>query len=115
MSGSASFADGGVRLKRIEYDPARWDFVELPFADETAARRWFQLRDGRVPYDLLGNLRFVLGFVPQSRRGRFCSEAIAEALGFPDPWRHGPNGLAAILKYLNRPADAGLFFSRERP
>lgn len=32
MSGSASYIDGGVRLKRIDYDPAHWDFVELPDA-----------------------------------------------------------------------------------
>ena len=29
MSASASFMDGGVRFKRIEYDPAHWDIIDV--------------------------------------------------------------------------------------
>ena len=38
LSGSASYIDGGVRLKRIDFDPEHWDFIELPAHLEPAAR-----------------------------------------------------------------------------
>ena len=44
MSGSASYIDGGVRLKRIDYDTDHWDVIDLP-ADSNAeryAREWFE-------------------------------------------------------------------------
>ena len=94
MSGSASYIDGGVRLKRIDYKPEHWDFVELPAEQEQQARDWFE-RNAGAPYDLMGNVRFVLPFLPDSQRGWFCSEALGAALGWAEPWRFGPNGAAA--------------------
>lgn len=96
LSASASYIDGGVRFKRIAYDPSHWDFVQLPQYLETQARKWFDEHEGE-PYDLMGNIRFVLPFLPDSEKGSFCSEAVAAALGFREPWRFGPNGLAAVL------------------
>lgn len=98
LSGSASYIDGGVRLKRIDYDDEHWDLIDLP-ADPNAeayARGWFEANAG-APYDLMGNVRFVLPFLPDSERGWFCSEAMAAALRLKEPWRLGPNGLAALL------------------
>ena len=108
MSASASYIDGGVRFKRIDYDPAHWDFVELPDAAEPFAREWFRANEG-APYDLLGNVRFVLPLLPDSSSGWFCSEAIAAALKLREPWRLGPNGLAAVLlsMYPQPPMSAG--------
>ena len=97
LSGSASWMDGGVRLKRIDYDPARWDFIDLPPELEAAAGQWFIDHDGE-PYDLRGNIRFLCGVVRESEKGWFCSEATMAALGFTDPWRYGPNGAAEILR-----------------
>lgn len=97
MSGSASWVDGGVRLKRIIYDPDRWDFLDLPPELEAAARQWFIDHDGE-PYDLRGNIRFLCGIVRESKIGKFCSEAKMAALGFTEPWRYGPNGAAATLR-----------------
>ena len=51
------------------------------------------------PYDLLGNLRFVLPWLADSDKGWFCSEAMAAALKLKEPWRFGPNGLAAVLRW----------------
>ncbi|MGL4275328.1 MAG: hypothetical protein ACRCTO_23845 [Pseudomonas paracarnis] len=99
MSGSASYIDGGVRLKAIDYNPAHWDFVALPDAAEPYARDWFE-RNAGAPYDLMGNVRFVLPIVPASASGWFCSEAMAAALKLKEPWRFGPNGLAALLPRL---------------
>lgn len=99
MSGSASYIDGGVRLKRIDYDSDHWDFIDLPHSLEPYARDWFE-RNAGAPYDLMGNVRFVLPIVPASLSGWFCSEAMAAALKLKEPWRFGPNGLAALLPRL---------------
>ncbi len=96
MSASSSYMDGGVRFKRIDFDPEHWDFIELPAEKEAEARRWFRDRIGSG-YDLAGNMHFVFGPVPESKNKWFCSEATMAALGFTDPWRYGPNGAAAIL------------------
>lgn len=98
VSASSSFIDGGVRFKAIDYDPTHWDFIDLPVHFEPAARAWFEQHEG-ARYDLVGNLRFVAWFVPHSKSRWFCSEAVAAALGMPDPWRYGPSGLAAALRW----------------
>ncbi|RYF70865.1 MAG: hypothetical protein EOO22_13570 [Comamonadaceae bacterium] len=104
MSASASWMDHGVRFKRIEFDLEHWDFLEVD-GDEAAARAWFTAHEGEG-YDLAGNLRFVLGFVPDSSKRWFCSEAMAAALGWRDPYRYGPCGLYAALQ-KQQPASAG--------
>lgn len=116
MSGSASFIDAGVRIKRIDYDPSHWDFILLPARLEAAAREWFELHKGE-PYDLPGNLRFVWWMVREAPLGWFCSEAAAAALGLREPWRLGPNGLAALLlsMYPQHPASAGFFTPGDAP
>lgn len=96
LSGSASFIDGGVRLKNIDYSPDHWDLVDLPTAWEPEARQWFERHLG-ARYDLVGNLTFVLWFIPHSKSRWFCSEAVAESLGLPESWRYGPCGLAAAV------------------
>lgn len=107
MAGSASFADGGVRLKQIEFSPERWDFIELPAALEPAARAWFQLHKD-AKYDLLGNLQFVVAPVGDDKARWFCSEACAAALGMPEPWRYDPPTLASALTLISiQPASAG--------
>lgn len=99
VSGSASFIDGGVRLKRINYSAENWDFVEVPDWLEPAARTWFEQHQGE-PYDLLGNLRFIFFLVRESAKGWFCNEACGTALGWQQAWRLGPNGFWAVLQSL---------------
>jgi len=101
MSGSASFMDGGVRLKKIKYDSSRWDFIELPAELEDAARKYFEARLG-WKYDLMGNLHLTIGFVKHSVKKLFCSEADAAALGIEDPWRFEPNALWCVLLWRYR-------------
>lgn len=109
-AGSSSFADGGVRLKRIEFDPEKWDFIELPAQLEAAARAWFKNHDG-AKYDLLGNLQFILAPFGEDRRRWFCSEACAAALGIPEAWRYDPPTLASALSLVSiKPASAGFLF-----
>lgn len=106
---SASFADGGVRDKLIDFDTANWILVDLPPALEQAAEAWFVAHRG-AKYDLVGNLHFLLSPIPHSQRRWFCSEAVAAALGIPDPWRYSPGTLASALTLL-QPASAGFVFS----
>ncbi len=96
MCGSASYIDGGVRLKRIEFKPWHWDFLQLPTAQEAYARDWFERNDG-APYDLQGNVRFVVPFIDHNPDGWFCSEAFGAALRWREPERYGPNGAAALV------------------
>lgn len=96
VSASASYMDGGVRFKRIDYDPSRWDVFEINERFEYPARKWFTIHEGEG-YDLMGNLRFLFGVVRESANRWFCSEADAAALGVKQPYRLGPNGLAALV------------------
>jgi len=101
MSASASFTDKGVRFKQIDYTKVEdWDFIELPAELEAGARQWFVDHDGEK-YDLQGNFHLLIGFIPEDRNRKFCSEAAGYALGFPEAWRFGPNCLAAILRNPN--------------
>jgi len=97
MSASASFVDGGVRFKAIDYSPANWDFLEIDAAFENDAREWFKEHEGQA-YDLLGNLHFFLPMFGDNRQKWSCAESIAEALKMPDPWRIHPNNLYQLLK-----------------
>ncbi|WP_198116939.1 hypothetical protein [Massilia rhizosphaerae] len=103
---SSSFMDGGVRFKKIDFDLALWDFVDLPGALEASAHQWFANHVGQA-YDLLGNLHFVVSAIGDDKRKWFCSEAVAAALGMPDPARFDPGTLHAALSFLNQPASAG--------
>lgn len=93
---SASFEDGGVRFKVIDFDPARWDFVHLPGHLEAGAFAWFEQHRGNQ-YDLIGNLHFIASPVKHDKNKWFCSEAVAAALGLTDPWRFSPATLACTL------------------
>ena len=105
---SASFEDGGVRSKLIDFDPKKWDLIDVPAHLEAGAVAWFTAHRG-AKYDLLGNLQFVLAAFPHSQERWFCSEAVAAALGIPDPWRYDPGTLASALTIYNQPASSGLF------
>ena len=105
---SASFEAGGVRSKLVDFDPPKWDLIDLPDALEPAAVAWFTAHRG-AKYDLLGNLQFILAAIPHSRKRWFCSEAVAAALEIPDPWRYDPGTLAGALTLLNKPASERVF------
>lgn len=96
-SGSASYLDGGVRFKAIEFDDTHWDFIEIPDSFEANALDWFATHKGEG-YDLLGNIKFLFGMISQDKKKWFCSEAIAAALGIDDGWRYSPALLFSALK-----------------
>jgi hypothetical protein len=94
LAASSSLMDGGVRFKRIDFNPAHWDFLEIT-GDEFAIREWFIDHEGD-DYDLMGNVGFVIGFIRDSEGKFSCAESIAAALGYTAPWRYSP----AILHSL---------------
>lgn len=96
MCASSSWMDGGVRLKRIEFDPAKWDVIAIE-GDEAAALSWFFDHD-MDGYDLLGMFWFVFGGLRQDRRKWTCSEACGAALQIKDPWRFDPCQLGILVQ-----------------
>src|SRR5690606_42064769 len=106
MSVSASWRDGRrVRTKRIAFNPAHWDFIELPAHLEASAQRFFDQTDGKK-YDLLGQLRFVIAPLRGAKQGYWCREWCAAALGFADAWRYSPN---ILFSAVSRGSDAAAF------
>lgn len=98
---SSANLDDGVRKKVITFDPAVWDFIEVPDSLKGRAVAWFFDHDGDG-YDTLGLFGFV-GPRGDGDKGKWwCSEALAASLGFEDPWRYDPNTLAAVLHSMGR-------------
>lgn len=83
---SSSFLDGGVRGKTINLPPEKWRIYEMP-GDYLKVVEWLKAHyfEG---YDTLGLLGFVLRRIKGWLRRWFCSEAAADMLGLPDPWRY---------------------------
>ena len=101
MAASSSLRDKGTRFKKIDFHPDRWVFIDVSWASEESARKYFTDRLG-TKYDLKGNIFFAFGFVRDDKDKLFCSEACAEALGLKEGWRYSPNGLYQIMKLLEQ-------------
>ena len=97
ISGSSSWLDGGVRLKRIDYDPEHWDIIEIQ-GDEKYAREWFRSHLGDK-FDLLGLLGFVVRRGTEDKSKWFCSESVAAAIGFEQSWRIDPCCLRIVINH----------------
>ena len=96
--GSSSGIDGGVRIKHMALDPSHWDVVEIGLGDPSRAKAWFLAHDGDK-YDFFGLLGFVIRRGDLDEKNKWwCSEAVAAALGLPEPWRYDPNTLAAVSR-----------------
>lgn len=95
LCGSSSLVDGGVRLKHIELDPAKWDVWSVD-VDEALARSWFAAHLGQ-PYDVLGVAGHAARVLGHDKRRWYCAEAMAESAGYVDPWRFDPCSLASVL------------------
>lgn len=106
MCGSSSYLDGGVRIKNMALDPAKWDLMDLPGFNPVAASTWFDVHAGER-YDLLGLFGFVLPFMRDDTTRWFCSEACAAAVGLGDAWRYSPGALAALARSLAAHSAAG--------
>lgn len=101
VCGSSANLDGGVRRKIIYLDPARWDVIDIPWANQSAALDWFIRHEGDG-YDVRGLFGFVWRRGDGDRDKSYCSEACTAALGFDEPWRFDPNTLAAVVRSMSR-------------
>lgn len=103
---SASVRDNGVRCKVMTLPDTKWDIVTL--TDENVhnytkhgysslgAKMFFDPLMGQ-PYDWFGAMGIIIGSNEQSNKW-FCSEIVAEFLGYSDSWRISPNQLHSLLK-----------------
>lgn len=107
---SSSMMDGGVRIKHMRLDPEHWDIVPVAGSAD-AAWSWLNKHEG-AGYDYLGLLGFIARTIGHSHSRFVCSEAVAEMLGFPDPWRFDPCSLHAAIS-RQQPAQAGFFTPEE--
>ena len=83
---SASFLDGGVRQKTLALDPAKWRVYEAE-GEPTEVLAWLRRHDAER-YDWLGLLGFAIRRIKGWSNRKFCSEACADILGLPDPYRY---------------------------
>jgi hypothetical protein len=99
---SASAMDGGVRAKRIDFNPEHWDLIPIPWADAQAIDALFAPEEGGG-YDYLGLFGSQLLPVSVHAWWRwFCSELCAHLLGFLMPHRYSPGQLGEVVKLINR-------------
>lgn len=102
MSASASFIDGGVRIKYIDYDDERWAIYPV-YGDEKKAKNFIRNLIGKK-FDLLGLLGHALPHKPQKNDKWFCSELVlaallvANELPFNDAFRADPCNLEAAIR-----------------
>lgn len=96
---SSSFRDHGVRKKYIILDPNVWDVVTIDY-DPKIAQDWFDQRIG-YKYDVLGLVGFLFRRLDGEKRKYFCSEAVAESIGFSESWRFDPNTLKVTLDRIS--------------
>jgi uncharacterized protein YycO len=101
---ASAILDGGVRFEDAGVenfsDPTLWTIVDCSMFSEDDARNWFTEHNG-LPYDLEGDIHFVLGFVHHQADHYFCSAAVGTALGFDQAWRFDPNALYIVLARIH--------------
>ena len=91
---SSSIRDGGVRVKAMVLDPAKWDLVALDVS-ERQVQQYFGATRG-AGYDLIGALGCVAGLRQHPNR-YFCSEWCFNAIHHSDQgWRFSPVQLYEI-------------------
>lgn len=99
LSVSASFMDGGMRYKRIEFNPDHWDFIEIGAETPVIRERITKLLTPKPrKYDILGLAGFVFRRISDDKDKMFCSESTLFMIGVYDPWRFDPNTLYAMAK-----------------
>jgi len=102
---SASWRDDGVRFKKINLLPDRWDVVEIPTTEEQEQkiREWCEerTREGST-YDWWGIIQFALPFIKQKDEDWFCSEVCIAGLNHAGVVNfstyNSPNSLYRLLK-----------------
>lgn len=81
---SSSFLDGGVRKKVIALRPEKWRVYEIPTTQWSEVEKWLEANKG-AGYDWAGLFGFIIPRINGWAKRKFCSEALAEILGFTKP------------------------------
>ena len=96
LSVSSSFMDGGVRYKRIVFDPDLWDIIEIHAETPDIAAK-INARYGDA-YDWRGLIGFVIRPIKDDRNKMFCSEFLMHLIGYDETWRFDPGTTYPVIK-----------------
>lgn len=97
---SSSVMDKGVRRKVIDLKPENWDLIELPWADEmTASRFYLATRGQRYSWLSIVWSQFF-GREYDEPKASFCSEWCAQSLGLPTPCIYSPESLGKLCEFI---------------
>jgi hypothetical protein len=91
--------DGGVRAKDIEMPADRWRIYEVPA--RAMPQAWGLLRASHG-YDVLGLLGILWPILGHRTRRWFCSEAVADMLGLPEPQLFDLRTLESVCALIGR-------------
>lgn len=91
----------GVRLKKIEHDPAKWDMIPILGLDEGMVRARFEENLGKG-FDYWGLFGQVWMRGIHSHDKIFCTESCAHALYMSEPHKWNPDNLPKAVEASNR-------------
>lgn len=98
---SSSAMDGGVRGKKINLDPEKWDVIDLPWVRGEGVVDYFVATDHHF-YGWMGLVYSqVLNRNWSGEAHQFCSQWCAAAMGLPNPASYSPATLADIARFVN--------------
>jgi len=91
---------GGVRFKRIKFDPMKWDIVDIPKGIDAiqVIKRAKECEGCKYDWFLIGS--FLAWFIKEKNRRFTCNEVVAHVLGFNEAWRLDPCSLHRVIQFL---------------
>lgn len=95
---------GGVRFKRINLSPDRWDTVQI-HADPRRAAVRAKLLEGEM-YDWQGVVGFVTWMIPGNDRRWTCHELAGLLMGIEQPQRLDPCSLHQVALWAHAQYDS---------
>jgi len=99
---SSSVMDKGVRRKRIDLKPDKWDLIELPWANAADVQHYFAQTD-HYRYGWPSLITSQLFNLNRAVKGaEFCSEWCAKAVGLPSASSYSPGSLGEICGWVVR-------------
>jgi hypothetical protein len=101
----------GVGFNLKQFSVSEWDIVDYRKTAQISAEgvehitpqdvfNWFY-KHSKSGYDYWGLFGFIVRRIGGNKKRWFCSEAVAAALGFPEPHRFTPSILASIFLRQN--------------
>lgn len=79
---------GGVRIKRINIYNGKWIVNDSKRDPIKAIETFKKLEGNRYDWQLI--MKYALFLMQERESRRVCSEFVAEALGYQEPWRFDP-------------------------